>query len=72
MEWGAKMSKFRIGDHVRIINRTCKYFDRVGTVQEVMVGQQLPFGLSGLESVPIWFGPFELILAEPEPQEGRS
>lgn len=56
--------KFKIGDHVRVINRTCKYFDRVGTVQEVMAGQQLPFGLSGLESVPIWFGPFELILAE--------
>lgn len=58
--------KFRTGDTVRIINRVCKYFDQVATVQEVVAGQQLPFGLSGLEAVPVWFGPHELILAEKE------
>ncbi|NWL13290.1 hypothetical protein DM793_18660 [Paenarthrobacter nitroguajacolicus] len=58
--------KFGAGDTVRVINRTCKYFDQVATVQEVMAGQQLPFGLSGLETVPVWFAPYELILAEKE------
>lgn len=59
--------KFKVGDHVRVTISLTKYFDQVGAVQDVVPDAQLPFGISGLESVPVWFGPDELILAEPDP-----
>lgn len=56
--------KFKLGDPVRIIARTCRYFDEVGTVMDVDSSRHFPFRVSGVEDVPLWFGPGELILAE--------
>ncbi|QCB97133.1 hypothetical protein E5206_09475 [Arthrobacter sp. PAMC25564] len=56
--------KFKLGDPVRIIARTCRYFDEAGTIVDLDGSQQFPFHVAGLEDVPLWFGPDELILAE--------
>lgn len=56
--------KFKIGDPVRIIARTCRYFDQVGTVEAINEGLGFPFSIAGPEPWPLWFGPNELILAE--------
>ncbi|UYM26629.1 hypothetical protein SEA_BAUER_80 [Arthrobacter phage Bauer] len=57
--------KFKIGDHVRIIGRGSRYFDKVGTVSEATTSP-LPFGIVGLDDDfgTVWFGEHELILAE--------
>ena len=57
------MTKFRIGDPVRVIRRTDKFFDQVGTVSSID-GSDLPFEVSGVCSFKLWFGPDDLILAE--------
>jgi hypothetical protein len=67
--------KFKLGDHVRVIERTSSHFDKVGTVSEIssIQGHKLPFGLTGLTHGPerVFFGPDELILAE-APQEAAA
>ncbi len=59
------MSKFRIGDTVRIIANRCQHFDSVGTIAEIKENQSARFHVAGLEPWPLWFEPNELILAEP-------
>lgn len=61
--------KFKIGDPVRIIARTCRWFDQVGTVVDTAAGE---FHVAGVDAAPLWFGPHELILAEHPPQEAQS
>ena len=56
--------KFKLGDPVRIIARSCRYFDQVGTVVDVDRTQHFPFQISGLDDHALWFGPSEHILAE--------
>jgi len=62
--------KFRLGDTVRVINRSSFHFDEVGRVTAIdkttsPIGW--PFRISGLKSaLPLWYGPEELILAEQE------
>lgn len=65
------MSKFRIGDPVRIIATPSRYFDSVGTVIDVDRHHPLlPYQVAGLADPPLWFGPNELILAEHQTEEG--
>ena len=61
--------KFALGDHVRITAQSCRYFDYVGTVGDVNHTQHFPFGVTGLEDWPLWFGPGEMVLAEAPMQE---
>ena len=61
------MSKFRIGDPVRVTVSSCRYFDAVGTVVDVSSSQHFPFQIAGLDDHALWFGPHELILAEHQP-----
>jgi len=63
------VTKFRIGDPVRVIARNTGHFDDVGTVVDVDISQHFPFHVAGLEDHALWFGPNELILAEHRPQE---
>ncbi|WP_028265919.1 hypothetical protein [Arthrobacter sp. MA-N2] len=56
------MSKFKIGDHVRVIATPCRWFDQTGTVHDEAPGA---FHIADLESHPLWFHPDELILADP-------
>lgn len=63
------MSKFRIGDPVRIIASPGRHFDAVGTVVDVDQTQHFPFAVTGLDASLLWFGPNELILAEHQTQE---
>ncbi|MFW0772504.1 DUF3310 domain-containing protein [Paenarthrobacter nitroguajacolicus] len=61
------MSKFKIGDPVRVIEQTSSYFDRVGHVREIssIRGYKLPFGvIFDTSDTVIHFGTQELILAE--------
>ncbi|YCK81386.1 hypothetical protein M1D89_20300 [Arthrobacter sp. D3-18] len=64
--------KFRLGDHVRVINRDSAYFDRVGrvTVIDKADTDGEPFGVIGLSRTypqfRHWYGPEELTLAEKE------
>lgn len=58
------MTKFRLGNPVRIIARGCSYFDQVGTVEAINEVQDHPFHVAGLEPWPLWFGAAELVLAE--------
>ena len=60
------MTKFRIGDPVRVIASPSRWFDHVGTVHDETAGQ---FHVRGLTDAPLWFHPNELILAEHQPQE---
>lgn len=57
--------KFKLGDHVRVIDRECKYFDQVGVIDATDDGE-FPFGVSGLggHGGNVWFRDHELILAE--------
>jgi hypothetical protein len=61
--------KFKVGDPVRVIARTCSYFDQTGTVTAINEGHDYPFHVEGPESWPLWFGPHELVLAEYQPRE---
>jgi hypothetical protein len=63
------MTKFRKGDHVRVIARRSYHFDQVGTVAEIDSSQHFSFGVSGLDRPLLWYGPNELILAEHQMQE---
>lgn len=65
------MSKFKIGDHVRIIARTCRDFDRVGTVTDIVPDAAHSFHVTIPGEHPLWFGPNELILAEYQPTNER-
>jgi len=59
--------KFRLGDTVRVINRTCRHFDKVGRITTVdKSGPLYPFHVTGLQGSALWYGPDELILAEKE------
>lgn len=58
------MTKFRTGDPVRIIARYSRYFDEVGTVDEIVTGQDHPFRVVGMQQWPLYFGAHELVLAE--------
>lgn len=65
------MSKFRIGDPVRIIARPSAWFDHVGTVTDVNQGAGFPFRVT-IREVSLWFGPHELILAEHQPRDHKE
>lgn len=56
--------KFAIGDSVRITHTPCRYFDQVGTVEDINEHQDHPFAVDGLEPWPLWFGADEMVLAE--------
>jgi len=61
--------KFKLGDVVRVINVRGYHFDRVGRITSICKSGdwEYPFHVSGLDSsVPLWYGPEELILAEKE------
>jgi hypothetical protein len=60
--------KFKIGDHVRVISRTDRHFDRVGTVVDVYEGHAMPFIVTGLLDHPVAYAAEELILGEQEPK----
>ena len=62
------MSKFKLGDPVRIIARPTRHFDSVGTVTDVDQGAYYPFRVEVIEGQPLWFGPHELTLAEHQPE----
>lgn len=53
--------KFAPGDNVRVIASPSRYFDLVGTVHDYAAGQ---FHVRGLDAGPVWFYPWELVLAE--------
>ena len=65
------MTKFKLGDPVRVIANPSRYFDTVGTIADVDRDHpSLPYQVAGLSELPpLWFGPHELILAERQPQE---
>jgi len=61
--------KFRLGDTVRVINRNDYHWDRVGRITSICKDDRWahPFHVNGLDSsIPLWYGPEELILAEQE------
>ena len=60
--------KFKLGDTVRVIQRSSGYFDKVGRVTQIdKTGGRLPFAISGLhDREPVCYGAHELILAEKE------
>jgi hypothetical protein len=58
------MTKFRLGDPVRITAPSSRHFDEVGTVTDVDPAAHFPFRVSGLEDVPQLFLAHELVLAE--------
>ena len=60
--------KFKIGDHVRVISRTDRYFDEVGVVVEIDGHPGFEFLVARLQDHPLWYGTHELILAESETQ----
>jgi hypothetical protein len=66
------MSKFKLGDPVRVIARPSRHFDSVGTVTDVDPGAFYPFRVEVPEGVPLWFGPHELVLAEHQTQQGAD
>jgi hypothetical protein len=62
------LMKFKLGDTVRVINERDYYFDRVGRITSICKSGEWPhpFHVSGMHNiVPLWFGPHELILADP-------
>lgn len=66
--------KFAIGDHVRVIARTDRYFDHVGVVSDIDTRTtSYPFRVEGLYGANLWYAADELILAEPDTQnDGAS
>lgn len=64
--------KFKLGDHVRVIDRDSAYFDRVGRIATIdkQDTEGYPFGVVGLSKTwprfKHWKAPHELILAEKE------
>ena len=64
------MTKFKLGDPVRIIATPSRYFDSVGTIADVDRNHPLlPYQVDLHEGRPLWFGPNELILAEHRTEE---
>lgn len=62
-------TKFRLGDVVRVINQRDYHFDRVGRITSRCKDPRWrhSFHVSGLDSsIPLWYAPEELILAEQE------
>lgn len=55
--------KFAAGDHIRVTHTPCAYFDRTGTIAEVVEGQHHPYRVEGLADWPLWFGDAEMVLA---------
>lgn len=58
------MTKFRIGDPVRIIAAPFRHFDTVGTAIDVDKTVHFPFAVTGCGPSLLWFGAHELVLAE--------
>jgi len=61
------VSKFKFGDHVRVITETGiskNYFDVVGVVDEILPDQANGVGVHFEALAPLWFAEHELILAE--------
>ena len=61
--------KFKLGDHVRVINQLDYHWDRVGRITSICKDPTWDhtFHVSGLKaSVPLWYRPEELTLTEPE------
>jgi hypothetical protein len=61
------MSKFAVGNHVRVIAEagvTKNYFDVVGVVDEILPGVAYGVGVHFESLAPLWFAEHELILAE--------
>lgn len=62
------MSKFKLGDTVRVISRNDYHWDHVGRITSIRKSDKFkyPFHVSGLHpNTPLWYGPNELILADP-------
>jgi hypothetical protein len=57
------MTKYRIGDHVRVIAHPSRWFDSVGTVVSITEGQHFGLHVPGDDHL-LWFTPDELVLAE--------
>lgn len=61
--------KFRLGDTVRVINQCDYHWDSVGRITSICKDPRwnYPFHVTGLNSsIPLWYAPEELILAEKE------
>lgn len=56
--------KYQLGDSVRITATPSRLFDHVGTVSNVDRGAAYPFEVRTADSLPLWFGGHELVLAE--------
>jgi hypothetical protein len=64
--------KFKLGGSVRITAPYSRHFDAVGTVTNIDRTKSVPFGVSGLDRLPLWFGAHELVLVEYSPNEEPS
>ncbi|WP_104087065.1 hypothetical protein [Arthrobacter sp. GMC3] len=61
------MSKFKVGDHVRVTTDagvTKSYFDVVGMVDDLRSDQGHGVGVHFEALAPLWFAEHELVLAE--------
>ncbi|UKA59178.1 hypothetical protein [Arthrobacter sp. FW306-2-2C-D06B] len=66
------MTKFKLGDHVRVTDPRNGYFDQVGRITTIDKSdvEGLPYRVTGLSKVtPLWLGPHELTLADPEQEQ---
>lgn len=61
------MTKFKIGDPVRVTATPSRHFDAVGTIVDVDRTQHFPFAVMGVDASLLWFGAHELTLAEAPP-----
>lgn len=59
------MTKFKLGDTVRVIAENCRYFDQVGAVVAIHEDQGFPYRIDRVDVSPIGFEAHELILADP-------
>ncbi len=57
------MTKFKIGDHVRVIAHPSAFFDEVGTIEFIDATDD-PFQVAGIDYYPLAFAEHELVLAE--------
>ena len=57
------MTKFKLGDHVRVIAHPSAFFDHVGTVTAIDA-TDYPFEVVGIGYYPLSFAADELVLAE--------
>jgi len=57
------MTKFKPGDHVRIIAHPSAFFDEVGTIESID-DTDYPFAVGDIDYYPLSFAADELVLAE--------